>query len=183
MSVFFLSFGPRFPATVDTYDRDLRDLAKKIAVELGLGSVMREGTYAMIGGPTFETVAESRLLRLFGADAVGEISASLFVDLKKSLFIVMDKTNEAQLNINTSSWLFHEADFVFWFTWLRWSLLLWLFAVFQVVISSVVYWFWTCNWTEAVTIEAMLINFPLWAVISLALIGHRGRGYVTLTKV
>ena len=83
MSVFFLSFGPRFPAMVDTYDQDLRDLAKKIAVELGLGSFMREGTYAMIGGPTFETVAESRLLRLFGADAVGEISASLFVDLKK----------------------------------------------------------------------------------------------------
>lgn len=64
-------FGPRFPATVETYDKDLRDLAKRVAVELGYGKIVREGTYIMIGGPTFETVAESRLLRLFGADAVG----------------------------------------------------------------------------------------------------------------
>ena len=56
---------------MDTYDKDLRDLAKKIAVELGCGSIVREGVYIMIGGPTFETVAESRLLKLFGADAVG----------------------------------------------------------------------------------------------------------------
>ena len=95
----------------------------------------------------------------------------------------MDKTNEAHLNINTSSCLFHEVDFVFCFTWLRWSLLLWLFDVFWVVINSIVCWFWTCSWTEAVTIEAVLINFPLWAVISLALIGHSGRGYVTVPKV
>ena len=56
---------------MDTYDKDLRDLAKKIAVELGCGSIVREGVYIMIGGPTFETVAESRLLKSFGADAVG----------------------------------------------------------------------------------------------------------------
>ncbi|KAK7103545.1 purine nucleoside phosphorylase-like [Littorina saxatilis] len=64
-------FGPRFPATVDTYDEELRNLAKQISVELGYGNIMREGVYIMIGGPTFETVAESRLLRTFGADAVG----------------------------------------------------------------------------------------------------------------
>ncbi|KAL8614703.1 hypothetical protein ACOMHN_057373 [Nucella lapillus] len=64
-------FGPRFPATVDTYDKDLRDLAKEIVVELGYGNITREGVYVMIGGPTFETVAESRMLKLLGADAVG----------------------------------------------------------------------------------------------------------------
>ncbi|XP_046571188.1 purine nucleoside phosphorylase-like isoform X2 [Haliotis rubra] len=64
-------FGPRFPATVDIYDSKLRALAAEIGKELGYGDYMREGTYIMIGGPTFETVAESRLLRLFGADAVG----------------------------------------------------------------------------------------------------------------
>ena len=65
------SFGPRFPAVVDTYDKDLRDLAKKVSVELGYGSITREGTYIMIGGPAFETVAECRLLKQLGADAVG----------------------------------------------------------------------------------------------------------------
>ncbi|PVD25755.1 hypothetical protein C0Q70_13415 [Pomacea canaliculata] len=64
-------FGPRFPATVNTYDQSLQDLAKTIAEKLGYAKILRQGTYVMVGGPTFETVAESRLLRLFGADAVG----------------------------------------------------------------------------------------------------------------
>ncbi|XP_071079875.1 purine nucleoside phosphorylase-like isoform X2 [Haliotis cracherodii] len=64
-------FGPRFPATVDIYDSKLRSMAAEIGKELGYGDYMREGVYIMIGGPTFETVAESRLLKLYGADAVG----------------------------------------------------------------------------------------------------------------
>ncbi|XP_041352696.1 purine nucleoside phosphorylase-like isoform X2 [Gigantopelta aegis] len=64
-------FGPRFPATVDIYDKELRDVAKQVATELGYGHILREGTYVMIGGPTFETVAEGKLLKMFGADAVG----------------------------------------------------------------------------------------------------------------
>ncbi|KAK3094444.1 hypothetical protein FSP39_001800, partial [Pinctada imbricata] len=64
-------FGPRFLATVNTYDPTLRALASTVAKEQGIGDILREGTYVMIGGPTFETVAESRLLRGFGADAVG----------------------------------------------------------------------------------------------------------------
>ncbi|XP_050405327.1 purine nucleoside phosphorylase isoform X2 [Patella vulgata] len=64
-------FGPRFPAMVGTYDPELIELAKETAVNLGYSSILREGTYIMIGGPSFETVAESRLLRNWGADAVG----------------------------------------------------------------------------------------------------------------
>ncbi|KAK6182440.1 hypothetical protein SNE40_010133 [Patella caerulea] len=64
-------FGPRFPAMVGTYDSELIELAKETAVNLGYSSILREGTYIMIGGPSFETVAESRLLRNWGADAVG----------------------------------------------------------------------------------------------------------------
>lgn len=71
MYFFFPRFGPRFPATVNTYDQSLQDLAKTIAEKLGYAKILRQGTYVMVGGPTFETVAESRLLRLFGADAVG----------------------------------------------------------------------------------------------------------------
>jgi hypothetical protein len=68
----FSRFGPRFLATVDTYDADLRASCKEVFEQLGLTKLMREGTYVMIGGPTFETVAESRLLKAFGGDAVGE---------------------------------------------------------------------------------------------------------------
>lgn len=64
-------FGPRFLATVGTWDDGMNELAEKAAQQLGLGKLLRRGVYIMIGGPTFETVAESRLLRNFGADAVG----------------------------------------------------------------------------------------------------------------
>lgn len=64
-------FGPRFLATVGTWDDAMNELAEKAAKELGLGDILRRGVYVMIGGPTFETVAESRLLKNFGADAVG----------------------------------------------------------------------------------------------------------------
>ena len=70
---FILRFGPRFLATVDSYDKTLSEIAKLAAVDLKLDNLMQEGVYVMIGGPTFETVAESRLLRNFGADAVGKL--------------------------------------------------------------------------------------------------------------
>lgn len=67
----YCRFGPRFLGTVDTWDAGLRALAATAAQELNMGNSIRQGTYIMIGGPTFETVAESRLLRNFGADSVG----------------------------------------------------------------------------------------------------------------
>ena len=69
---YMFRFGPRSLATVGTYDNTLSDIAKLAAVDLGLGDSLQEGIYVMIGGPTFETVAESKLLRGFGADAVGK---------------------------------------------------------------------------------------------------------------
>ena len=71
--IFPCRFGPRFLATVESYDKSLSDIAKLAAADLKLGDLMQEGVYVMIGGPTFETVAESRLLRSFGADAVGRL--------------------------------------------------------------------------------------------------------------
>lgn len=43
-----------------------------MASDLGHAKLMREGIYIMIGGPTFSSAAEARVLRMFGADAVGE---------------------------------------------------------------------------------------------------------------
>lgn len=56
----------------DAYDRDLRALAKEAAEEQGCASFLQEGVYCMLAGPTYETIAESRVLQKLGADAVGE---------------------------------------------------------------------------------------------------------------
>lgn len=55
----------------NAYDRALRRTARQVAVEMGLEDVVREGVYVMLGGPTYETVAELNLLRILGVDAVG----------------------------------------------------------------------------------------------------------------
>lgn len=64
-------FGPRFPCMSDVYDRDLQQLAHKVATELDYSAFMQEGVYSVLGGPSYETIAECRMLRLLGADAVG----------------------------------------------------------------------------------------------------------------
>jgi purine-nucleoside phosphorylase len=61
--------GPRFPDMSATYTPALRELARGVASEQGLK--MREGVYAGLNGPTYETPAEIRMLRTLGADAVG----------------------------------------------------------------------------------------------------------------
>ncbi|GFR76713.1 purine nucleoside phosphorylase [Elysia marginata] len=64
-------FGPRFLATSDAYDKHLGEKFKECMVQLGHGSLLHEGVYIMIGGPTFCNTAELKVLRMFGADAVG----------------------------------------------------------------------------------------------------------------
>jgi len=57
--------GPRFPDMVGAYTDELRALAHSVDSDL------REGIYVAVAGPNFETPAELRMLRGFGADAVG----------------------------------------------------------------------------------------------------------------
>jgi purine-nucleoside phosphorylase len=61
--------GPRFPAMVGAYDAELRALALVAAGAAGVRC--HTGVYAMVAGPSYETSAELRFLRLAGADAVG----------------------------------------------------------------------------------------------------------------
>lgn len=62
-------FGPRFPDMSQVYDKDLLALAQQVSDEQDLN--VRRGVYAGLSGPSFETPADCRFLRLAGADAVG----------------------------------------------------------------------------------------------------------------
>ncbi|XP_047225344.1 purine nucleoside phosphorylase-like [Girardinichthys multiradiatus] len=64
-------FGVRFPCMSDAYDRELRQLAHDVAGELGFSDFLKEGVYCVLGGPSFETIAECRMLHCLGGDAVG----------------------------------------------------------------------------------------------------------------
>lgn len=62
-------FGDRFPDVSETFDKKLSRKLKEVIKEKT--GVAQEGVYAYMKGPTFETPAEIRALRLLGADAVG----------------------------------------------------------------------------------------------------------------
>jgi purine-nucleoside phosphorylase len=62
-------FGTRFPDMSQPYDRELQELARKVARELGI--TLYEGIYVCLAGPTFETPADLRFLLGAGVDAVG----------------------------------------------------------------------------------------------------------------
>ncbi len=61
--------GLRFPDMTEAYDAELRTLGRDAAEALNLN--LREGVYAGVLGPSYETPAEIRMLRAIGADAVG----------------------------------------------------------------------------------------------------------------
>jgi purine-nucleoside phosphorylase len=62
-------WGPRFPDMTAPYSRGLIDLAEKAAMDLGIK--IHKGIYVGVSGPSMETAAETRFLRIIGADAVG----------------------------------------------------------------------------------------------------------------
>jgi len=59
----------RFPDMTDAYDTKLRNLARETALSADLP--LKEGVYAGLLGPSYETPAEIRMLARMGADAVG----------------------------------------------------------------------------------------------------------------
>ena len=61
--------GPRFPAMTNAYSPRLIALAEAIGREKGIA--LRQGVYAGLQGPSFETPAEYQWIRTIGGDAVG----------------------------------------------------------------------------------------------------------------
>ncbi len=62
-------FGVRFPDMSQAYDRKYHWLAREAAEAAGVK--LHEGVYVSLAGPSFETPADLRFLRLIGVDAVG----------------------------------------------------------------------------------------------------------------
>ena len=62
-------FGPRFPDMSNVYKKDLQDVIREVAKENGID--LKEGVYAQLTGPSFESPAEIRLLGKLGVSAVG----------------------------------------------------------------------------------------------------------------
>ncbi len=89
-------FGPRFPDMSQVYDRDLIRLAREKAREAKIA--LREGIYVGIIGPSLETPAETRFLRMIGADAVGmstvaEVIVGVHCGLKVMVIVAITNVN------------------------------------------------------------------------------------------
>jgi purine-nucleoside phosphorylase len=61
--------GTRFPDMSQAYDPALLDITRKVAKREKI--ILQEGIYISLAGPSFETPADLRFLRIIGADAVG----------------------------------------------------------------------------------------------------------------
>lgn len=53
------------------YNATLMDIGLQVAKEMGISDTVHKGVYTCLGGPNFETVAELKMLRMIGVDAVG----------------------------------------------------------------------------------------------------------------
>lgn len=65
--------GTRFPDMSEVYKKELVEVAQKCGEQLGIK--LQKGIYAACTGPSYETPAEVKMLRGFGADAVGMSTA------------------------------------------------------------------------------------------------------------
>jgi len=63
------SLGPRFPDMSTAYSKRLSSIARQGGDKLGAD--LKEGVYAALTGPSYETPAEIQMLKRLGADAVG----------------------------------------------------------------------------------------------------------------
>jgi purine-nucleoside phosphorylase len=88
--------GVRFPDMTEPYSRRLVDLAEETALS---GQIrLRRGVYAGVLGPNLETAAETRFLRMIGADAVGmsmvmEVITAVHAGLEVLGFSVISNVN------------------------------------------------------------------------------------------
>ncbi|XP_051174610.1 purine nucleoside phosphorylase-like isoform X2 [Leptopilina boulardi] len=104
-------FGPRFPPMNKAYSTTLMDIGSQVAEEMGIADIVHKGVYTCLGGPSFETVAELKMLRMVGVDAVGmstvhEVITARHCDLTVFTFSLI--TNICVTDYNDHSEANHE---------------------------------------------------------------------------
>lgn len=91
-------FGPRFVNMSEPYSRSMRHKAKEIAYELEID--VKDGVYLGLQGPTFETLAEYKMVKALGADCVGmstvpEVIVARHMDLETfGISVITDMGDE-----------------------------------------------------------------------------------------
>lgn len=98
-------FGPRFVNMSEPYSRKMIVKAKEIAGSLGI--TVHDGIYMGLQGPTFETLAEYKMVKILGADCVGmstvpEVIVASHMEMETfGISVITDMGNED--NIETVS--------------------------------------------------------------------------------
>ncbi|MFV8393793.1 purine-nucleoside phosphorylase [Flavobacterium sp. LB2P6] len=94
-------FGPRFVNMSEPYSRKMIAKATELAQELDIA--VHEGIYLGLQGPTFETLAEYRMVKILGADCVGmstvpEVIVARHMDLETfGISVITDMGNEESI--------------------------------------------------------------------------------------
>lgn len=123
-------FGPRFPAMNKAYDPELIKLGKEIANDMKIGKEIHSGVYTCLGGPNYETVAELRMWKMLGVDAVGMSTVILTEETKSRINKIKILTGSRSSN---SSPFWYESFRIFvnnkclrdgirnwWWRWVEW---------------------------------------------------------------
>ncbi|MFV5692359.1 purine-nucleoside phosphorylase [Flavobacterium sp. LT1R49] len=94
-------FGPRFVNMSEPYSKKMIAKAKELAQKLNIE--VHEGIYLGLQGPTFETLAEYRMVKILGADCVGmstvpEVIVARHMDLETfGISVITDMGNEESI--------------------------------------------------------------------------------------
>lgn len=94
-------FGPRFVNMSQPYSLEMMEKAKAIAKDLNIE--IHDGIYLGLQGPTFETLAEYRMVKILGADCVGmstvpEVIVARHMELETfGVSIITDMGNEESI--------------------------------------------------------------------------------------
>ena len=98
-------FGPRFLNMSEPYSKNMMAKAKELAKNLNI--IVQDGIYLGLQGPTFETLAEYKMVKILGADCVGmstvpEVIVARHMNMECfGLSVITDMGNEE--NIETVS--------------------------------------------------------------------------------
>jgi len=98
-------FGPRFVNMSEPFSKKMMSKAKEIAKDLNIE--VQDGIYLGLQGPTFETLAEYKMVKILGADCVGmstvpEVIVARHMDLETfGISVITDMGNEESIETIT----------------------------------------------------------------------------------